>query len=86
MTPQDHGCSKTRLNCYGMPCCSANLVVSRYSRTVGISITALQPICSVFMLIWLAGLAGISQEVRDAASIDGASPLRRFWHIELPLL
>ena len=29
-----------------------------------------------FMLIWLAGLAGIPQEVRDAAAVDGAGALR----------
>jgi len=39
-----------------------------------------------FMLIWLAGLAGIPPELRDAAHIDGASPIRTFWHIELPQL
>ena len=39
-----------------------------------------------FMLIWLAGLAGIPPELRDAAHIDGATPLRTFWHIDLPLL
>ena len=39
-----------------------------------------------FMLIWLAGLTGISQEVRDAAAVDGAGALTRFWHVELPLL
>lgn len=39
-----------------------------------------------FMLIWLAGLAGIPPDVRDAASIDGAGAMRRFWHVELPLL
>ncbi len=39
-----------------------------------------------FMLIWLAGLAGIPPELRDAAHIDGASPWRTFWHIELPQL
>jgi multiple sugar transport system permease protein len=39
-----------------------------------------------FMLIWLAGLTGIPPEVRDAAAVDGAGALARFWHIELPLL
>jgi multiple sugar transport system permease protein len=39
-----------------------------------------------FMLIWLAGLSGLSQDVRDAAAVDGAGALTRFWHIELPLL
>jgi multiple sugar transport system permease protein len=39
-----------------------------------------------FMLIWLAGLAGIAPELRDAAHIDGATAWRTFWHIELPQL
>jgi multiple sugar transport system permease protein len=39
-----------------------------------------------FMLIWLAGLAGIPPELRDAAHTDGATPLQTFWHIDLPLL
>jgi len=38
------------------------------------------------MLIWLAGLAGIPQEARDAAAVDGAGVLQRFWYIDLPLL
>lgn len=39
-----------------------------------------------FMLIWLAGLAGIPPELRDAAHVDGATPWRTFWHIDLPQL
>jgi multiple sugar transport system permease protein len=36
------------------------------------------------MLILLAGLQGISQELYDAARIDGASAYQRFRHITLP--
>ena len=39
-----------------------------------------------FMLIWLAGLVGIPPELREAAHIDGATPWRTFWHIDLPQL
>jgi multiple sugar transport system permease protein len=39
-----------------------------------------------FMLIWLAGIAGIPPELRDAAHVDGATSLRTFWHIDLPQL
>jgi multiple sugar transport system permease protein len=39
-----------------------------------------------FMLIWLAGLTGIPQETRDAAKVDGAGALARFWYVDLPLL
>lgn len=38
------------------------------------------------MLIFLAGLQEITQEVYEAASIDGASPSQSFFHITLPLL
>jgi sn-glycerol 3-phosphate transport system permease protein len=39
-----------------------------------------------YMLFFLAGLAGIPQELLDAAKIDGAGPLQRFRHVTLPLL
>ena len=38
------------------------------------------------MLIYLAGLQGIESSLLDAAAIDGASGLKRFWYLELPLV
>jgi multiple sugar transport system permease protein len=38
------------------------------------------------MIIYVAGLKGIPDMFYEAAMIDGASPLQRFWHITLPLL
>jgi multiple sugar transport system permease protein len=38
------------------------------------------------MLIFLAGLQAMPQELHEAAAIDGAGPFRRFRHITLPLL
>ena len=38
-----------------------------------------------FLMI-LAGMQNIPQELYEAAAVDGASPLRRFRHITLPLL
>ncbi len=38
------------------------------------------------MVILLAGLQGIPQEYREAASIDGADGLQQIWHITIPLL
>jgi multiple sugar transport system permease protein len=37
-------------------------------------------------LFFLAGLAGISPHLSDAARVDGAGPWRVFWSITLPLL
>lgn len=39
-----------------------------------------------YMLIWLAGLTGIPQELRDAALVDGANRWQSFFRVELPLL
>jgi multiple sugar transport system permease protein len=38
------------------------------------------------MLILLAGLSGVPSEPKEAAALDGAGPLRLFWHITLPFL
>ena len=36
------------------------------------------------MIIFVAGLQTIPEDLYEAARIDGASPLRRFWHVTLP--
>jgi multiple sugar transport system permease protein len=38
------------------------------------------------MLIFIAGLQAIPQDLYDAAEIDGAGPMRRFFNVTLPLL
>jgi raffinose/stachyose/melibiose transport system permease protein len=43
-------------------------------------------VAGINFLIYFAGLQDISQEVLDAAVVDGATSLRRFISIELPLL
>jgi putative aldouronate transport system permease protein len=37
-------------------------------------------------IIYTAALANVSQDLIEAAKIDGASLLRRIWHIELPAM
>lgn len=39
-----------------------------------------------YILMFLAGLQTIPVELKEAASIDGASPLQVFWHITVPHL
>ena len=38
------------------------------------------------ILIYLAALDAIPTSLYDAGEIDGAGPLRRWWHITVPLL
>ncbi|WP_316173506.1 MULTISPECIES: sn-glycerol-3-phosphate ABC transporter permease UgpA [unclassified Bradyrhizobium] len=76
-------------------------VISRYLRAVGIDWNplldgdqaALQIILaaawkqiSYNFLFFLAGLQSIPRSVLEAAAIDGARPMRRFWTVTFPLL
>ncbi|MCT9930128.1 sugar ABC transporter permease [Planotetraspora sp. A-T 1434] len=38
------------------------------------------------VVIYLAGLSGVPKELLEAASIDGAGPIRRFWQVTWPML
>ncbi|MER6123662.1 sugar ABC transporter permease [Streptomyces sp. NPDC001795] len=38
------------------------------------------------MVIFLAGLKQVPKELYEAAEVDGAGPLRRFWNITLPMI
>lgn len=38
------------------------------------------------MVIFLAGLQAVPREIQEAAAIDGAGPVRRFWSVTRPLL
>ncbi len=41
---------------------------------------------SFMMIVLLAGLQAIPQELYEAGEVDGASPWQKFWYITLPLL
>lgn len=38
------------------------------------------------VIFFLAGLQGVPKELHEAAEIDGAGPVKRFWHVTLPAL
>jgi raffinose/stachyose/melibiose transport system permease protein len=38
------------------------------------------------MVIFLAGLQSVPREIHEAAALDGAGPVRRFWSVTRPLL
>ena len=76
-------------------------VLSRYLRAAGIEwnplldgeqaatlviLAAAWKQISYNFLFFLAGLAAIPKSVLEAAAIDGARPMRRFWTVTFPLL
>lgn len=48
---------------------------------VVLTFTVGQPI-----ILFLAGLAGIPQDILDAATVDGASNLQKTWYVRIPML
>src|SRR5438094_120448 len=38
------------------------------------------------IIIFLAGLQGVPEELYEAAALDGAGTLGRFWHVTIPLI
>jgi multiple sugar transport system permease protein len=42
--------------------------------------------CGNTVVIFLAGLQGVPRTLLEAATIDGASPWRRLWHVTLPYI
>jgi multiple sugar transport system permease protein len=52
----------------------------------GLVIIAIWRVSGYYMVIFLAGLQNISSELYEAAAIDGAGGIARFWYITVPLM
>ena len=61
-------------------------LASPYQALFVIIIMAIYQYLGYYIVIFVAGLQGISQDYYDAASVDGANGWQRFWKITLPLL
>ena len=53
---------------------------------VGIVLAAVWQMSGYTMALYLAGLRGVPEELREAARVDGASELEVYRHVVLPLL
>lgn len=53
---------------------------------LGVVIAAFWQTSGYVMALYLAGLRGIADDVREAARVDGASEWQVFWHVIFPLL
>ncbi|MGI2293196.1 carbohydrate ABC transporter permease [Paenibacillus sp. GXUN7292] len=81
---KDFGLLNAFLKIFGLPTISflSDPSVSMY----GIMILGMWKAAGFFMIIYLAGLNNIPKAIYEAAEVDGASKLRMFYNITLPLL
>ncbi len=49
-----------------------------------VAIVAIWKSVGYFLVIYYAGIMGVSKELYDAAVVDGTSTLKRFWYITIP--
>ena len=54
--------------------------------TIGIIITAIWQYSGYTMALYLAGLRGISEDLREAARLDGANQFRYYLNVAIPIL
>lgn len=84
MIQTDGGVVNTLLNIIGLP--SINLYSTPFMTILTISMIITWQGMGLFTTIYLATLSTIPQELNEAATVDGASPIRKFFKITLPLL
>jgi len=81
---QDEGALNRLLGIAGIT--GPNWLQNPHTAMPAIVIVATWQAVGYYMLIFMAGLADIPHVYYDAARIDGAGPVGRFWHVTVPLL
>ncbi|GAA1485268.1 sugar ABC transporter permease [Brachybacterium fresconis] len=82
--PTDNGLANIALGLFGFEN-SAWLTSPNTSLMSVLLVTIWQGI-GLKMLIYLASMQGISRDLYEAAEIDGAGTIGKFWHITVPML
>jgi multiple sugar transport system permease protein len=79
-----YGVANLVLHTFGLP--ESSWLLSTRMALPSIALYTLWHGLGFDVIILLGALAGLPSEVVEAAAVDGASRLRRFWHVQLPLL
>lgn len=79
-----YGLINSLLNSAGLP--SVNWLSSTHTVIPAFILTSEWRFVPLFMVIYLAGLQAIPDEYQEAAMVDGAGAIRRFFTITLPML
>ncbi|MBR6029062.1 MAG: sugar ABC transporter permease [Clostridia bacterium] len=65
---------------------SVNFLGKKATAMPSVAAVAIWKSTGYYMVIYYAGIMNVPGEVREAAIVDGASPIQRFWYITLPIL
>jgi raffinose/stachyose/melibiose transport system permease protein len=65
---------------------SKNILGSKNTAMYGIALTNIWHGIATPMVIFIAGLSSVPKDLKEAAVIDGASPLQRFFSVTIPFL
>ena len=84
MYNSDHGIINAILNVLGFD--SVNFLTNPNTALLSICLVSIWINVGYNMIILLAGIQGISKTYYEAAAIDGASPVKQFFGITLPLV
>jgi ABC-type sugar transport system permease subunit len=82
----DNGILQSLLNHVGLGFLHPQLLSHESRAIFAIMITYIWSMFGVNLIVFLAGMATVDQEIYDAAKIDGAGPISSLIHITLPLL
>lgn len=84
MTQTNGGIINTMLGWVHIP--PIDLYASNQSMTVMVSLVIAWAALGFYTTVYIANISNISEEIYEAAEIDGASPIRTFFSITVPLL
>ena len=83
---QDNGILQSLLNNVGLGFLHPNMLSHERSALIAVMITFIWSMFGTNLIIFLAGMATIDQEIYDAAKVDGASTFTTMFRITFPLL
>ena len=65
---------------------TVNFLGKKATALPSVAVVAIWKNTGYYMVIYYAGIMNVPSDVREAAIVDGATPVKRFWYIPLPIL